>query len=81
MHFQPSFYKSKCQKIPGQIGYLAQFNSYRASQRRQPQAMMCVRQAFDGLKFNFNKVDVSKELVFQVLQECVDLEQLEPFRL
>ena len=43
--------------------------------------MMCVRQAFDGLKFNFNKVDVSKELVFQVLQECVDLEQLEPFRL
>ena len=63
----------ECKKLPGKIGYLAQFNPNRVSERRPPQAMMSVRQPFDSEKFNFNKVNISKELVFLVksVKKCV----------
>ena len=63
----------ECKKLSGKIGYLAQFNPNRVSERRPPQAMMSVRQPFDPEKFNFNKVNISKELVFLVksVKKCV----------
>jgi len=62
-----------CKKLPGHWGYLAQFNSFRASSRRPPQAMVSVRQPFDPEKFNFTKVEPDKELVFETQQDKEDI--------
>ena len=65
-YFRYHFERPECKKLPGVIGYLAQLNPNRASSRRPPEAMMSVKQPFQPEKFNFNKVDLQKELVFQV---------------
>ena len=52
--------------MSGNVGYLAQFNPFRATSRRAPEAMIAVNQPFDPQKFNFNKVSKDKELVFSV---------------
>ena len=59
-YFRYPFSHPECKKLPGRLGYLAQFNSFRVSARRTPQAMMSVTQPFDPEKFNFNRVDLDK---------------------
>jgi hypothetical protein len=65
-HFRYNFCHPECKKLPGRIGYLAQFNPDRVTARRAPEAMKSVKQPLDLEKFNFNKVDSDKELVFQI---------------
>jgi len=55
--------------IEGKLGYLVQSQLERARLRRPPQSMMSIRQAFDEQKFNFNKIDESKELVCQLINK------------
>ena len=55
--------------VEGKIGYLVQSQLERAKLRRPPQSMMSVRQAFDKEKFNFTKIDESKELVCELVNE------------
>jgi len=50
--------------LPGQFSFLAQYQPNRAKMRRTPQAMHSLTQKPDPTKFNFTKVDESKELVF-----------------
>ena len=46
---------------------VAQYNPRRATQRRKPEIMTSVaNQPFDDEKFNFSKIDDSKELVFRL---------------
>nr|XP_004658249.2 GDP-D-glucose phosphorylase 1 [Jaculus jaculus] len=42
--------------LPGSVGFVAQLNIERGVQRRQPQNIKSVRQAFDPEQFNFNKI-------------------------
>jgi len=53
--------------VKGQLGYLVQSQLERARLRRTPQSMLSISQAFDEEKFNFNKIDESKELVCQLV--------------
>ena len=47
--------------------FVAQYNPRRATQRRQPEIMTSVaNQPFDEKKFNFSKIDDSKELIFSL---------------
>jgi len=50
--------------LPGKYSFLAQYQPNRAKMRRAPQAMYSLAQQPDPAKFNFNKVDKSKEKVF-----------------
>jgi len=50
--------------LPGKYSFLAQYQPNRAKMRRAPQAMYSLAQQPDPAKFNFNKVDKSKEQVF-----------------
>ena len=52
--------------VEGNHGYLVMFQPNRVTMRRPPQSMLSVKQEFDGEKFNFNKIDESKELVCQL---------------
>ncbi|XP_069321814.1 GDP-D-glucose phosphorylase 1 [Eulemur rufifrons] len=42
--------------LPGAVGFVAQLNVERGVQRRRPQNIKSVRQAFDPEQFNFNKI-------------------------
>lgn len=42
--------------LPGPMGFVAQLNVERGVQRRRPQNIRSVRQAFDPEEFNFNKI-------------------------
>ncbi|EPQ15313.1 GDP-D-glucose phosphorylase like protein [Myotis brandtii] len=44
------------QTLPGPMGFVAQLNVERGVQRRRPQNIRSVRQAFDPEEFNFNKI-------------------------
>ncbi|OBS60687.1 hypothetical protein A6R68_08153 [Neotoma lepida] len=44
------------QILPGSVGFVAQLNIERGAQRRRPQNIQSVRQAFDPEQFNFNKI-------------------------
>jgi len=55
--------------VEGKLGYLVQSQLERARLRRPPQSMMSIRQAFDEHKFNFNKIDESRELVCQLINK------------
>ncbi|XP_027777900.2 GDP-D-glucose phosphorylase 1 [Marmota flaviventris] len=44
------------QTLPGAVGFVAQLNVERGVQRRRPQNIKSVRQAFDPEQFNFNKI-------------------------
>ena len=53
--------------VEGRMEYLAMFQPNRIRNRRPPQSMQFVKQEFDMEKFNFNKIDESKELVCQLV--------------
>ncbi|XP_057589043.1 GDP-D-glucose phosphorylase 1-like [Hippopotamus amphibius kiboko] len=42
--------------LPGAVGFVAQLNVERGVQRRRPQSIRSVRQAFDPAQFNFNQI-------------------------
>ena len=52
--------------LKGSHGFILQYNPKRASQRRAPQAMLHLEQAFNHVKFNFTKIDEEKEVIFQL---------------
>jgi GDP-D-glucose phosphorylase len=53
--------------LEGKLGYLVQSQINRATLRRPPQNMLFIKQEFDNEKFNFNKIDESKELLCQLV--------------
>ena len=55
--------------VEGKLGYLAQSQLSRARLWRPPQSMLSPKQEFDKEKFNFNKIDESKELVCQLVNK------------
>eukprot|EP00092_Neocalanus_flemingeri_P012273 GFUD01013229.1.p1 GENE.GFUD01013229.1~~GFUD01013229.1.p1 ORF type:complete len:156 (-),score=67.96 GFUD01013229.1:315-782(-) len=55
--------------VEGDLGYVAQSQLNRAKLRRPPQSMMTLKQEFDKEKFNFNKIDESKELLCQLVNK------------
>jgi len=63
--------------LEGKVGYLVQSQLERARLRRPPQSMMSIKQQFDKEKFNFNKIDESKELVCQLVNTDREAEQVE----
>ncbi len=71
----------QCKVLEGECGFVAQLNPNRASNRRPPQAMLHLEQPFSHDKFNFTKVDLEKEGVFQLKhmqdhsQDRSDIEQ------
>ncbi|XP_066096213.1 GDP-D-glucose phosphorylase 1 [Saccopteryx bilineata] len=56
------------QTLPGAVGFVAQLNVERGVQRRRPQNIRSVRQAFDPEQFNFNKIRPG-EVLFHLRQE------------
>ncbi|XP_062947623.1 GDP-D-glucose phosphorylase 1 [Cynocephalus volans] len=56
------------QTLPGAVGFVAQLNVERGMQRRCPQNIKSVRQAFDPEQFNFNKIRQA-EILFRLLRE------------
>lgn len=48
--------------LPGTVGFVAQLNIERGIQRRLPQNIRSVRQAFDPDQFNFNKIQPGEVL-------------------
>ncbi|XP_037000897.2 GDP-D-glucose phosphorylase 1 [Artibeus jamaicensis] len=53
------------QTLPGAVGFVAQLNVERGVQRRPPQNISSVRQAFDPKQFNFNKIR-PEEVLFRL---------------
>ncbi|XP_026883525.1 GDP-D-glucose phosphorylase 1 [Electrophorus electricus] len=51
--------------LPGELGYVAQLNIKRGTERRKPQDVASIRQSFDPRLFNFNKIH-PEELLFDV---------------
>ncbi|XP_037688991.1 GDP-D-glucose phosphorylase 1 [Choloepus didactylus] len=56
------------QTLPGAVGFVAQLNVERGVQRRRPQNIRSVRQAFDPEQFNFNKIQPG-EVLFRLHRE------------
>ncbi|XP_058150681.1 GDP-D-glucose phosphorylase 1 [Dasypus novemcinctus] len=56
------------QTLPGAVGFVAQLNVERGVQRRRPQNIGSVRQAFDPAQFNFNKIQPG-EVLFRLHRE------------
>ncbi|ELW62815.1 GDP-D-glucose phosphorylase 1 [Tupaia chinensis] len=56
------------QILPGAVGFVAQLNVERGVQRRRPQSIKSVRQAFDPEQFNFNKIRPG-EVLFRLQRE------------
>lgn len=56
------------QTLPGAVGFVAQLNVERGVQRRRPQSIRSVRQAFDPEQFNFNKIRPG-EVLFRLRRE------------
>ncbi|XP_058521563.1 GDP-D-glucose phosphorylase 1 isoform X2 [Ochotona princeps] len=56
------------QTLPGTLGLVAQLNMERGIQRRQPQNIQSVRQAFDPEQFNFTKIQPG-EVLFRLRRE------------
>ncbi|XP_045417649.1 GDP-D-glucose phosphorylase 1 [Lemur catta] len=54
--------------LPGAVGFVAQLNVERGVQRRRPQNIKSVRQAFDPEQFNFNKIRPG-EVLFRLHRE------------
>ncbi|XP_032692851.1 GDP-D-glucose phosphorylase 1 [Lontra canadensis] len=54
--------------LPGVVGFVAQLNVERGMQRRRPQNIRSVKQAFDPKQFNFNKIQPG-EVLFRLLRE------------
>ena len=49
------------------LPFVAQYNPRRATQRRKPEIMTSVaKQPFDPERFNFSKIDESKELLLSL---------------
>ncbi|XP_066525266.1 GDP-D-glucose phosphorylase 1 [Hoplias malabaricus] len=51
--------------LPGEAGYVAQLNIQRGIERRKPQEILSIRQIFDPLQFNFNKIK-PEEVLFEM---------------
>ncbi|XP_048224720.1 GDP-D-glucose phosphorylase 1 [Perognathus longimembris pacificus] len=56
------------QTLPGAVGLVAQLNVERGVQRRRPQDIQSVRQAFDPQQFNFRKIGRG-EILFRLRPE------------
>ncbi|XP_036787953.1 GDP-D-glucose phosphorylase 1 isoform X1 [Manis pentadactyla] len=56
------------QTLPGAVGFVAQLNVERGVQRRRPQNIRSVKQAFDPKQFNFNKIRPG-EVLFRLRRE------------
>ncbi|XP_020033004.2 GDP-D-glucose phosphorylase 1 [Castor canadensis] len=54
--------------LPGAVGFVAQLNVERGVQRRRPQTIGSVRQAFDPQQFNFTKIRPG-EVLFRLRRE------------
>uniref|UniRef100_A0A8D2AXN9 GDP-D-glucose phosphorylase 1 n=1 Tax=Sciurus vulgaris TaxID=55149 RepID=A0A8D2AXN9_SCIVU len=59
------------QTLPGAVGFVAQLNVERGVQRRRPQNIKSVRQAFDPEQFNFNKIQPG-EVLFRLHRKPSD---------
>lgn len=57
--------------LPGPVGFVAQLNVERGVQRRRPQNIRSVRQAFDPQEFNFNKIRPG-EILFRLCRRDPD---------
>ena len=62
--------------LKGSHGFILQYNPKRASQRRAPQAMLHLEQAFNHNKFNFTKIDEEKEVIFQLRRQDDDVREV-----
>ncbi|XP_061451875.1 GDP-D-glucose phosphorylase 1 [Rhineura floridana] len=51
------------QILPGRLGFVAQLNTQRGSERRKPQEIQSIQQRFDPQQFNFNKIH-PEEILF-----------------
>lgn len=58
----------RTQTLPGAVGFVAQLNVERGVQRRRPQNIRSVKQAFDPAQFNFNKIQPG-EVLFRLVRE------------
>ncbi|XP_012397844.2 GDP-D-glucose phosphorylase 1 [Sarcophilus harrisii] len=56
------------QILPGPLGFVAQLNVERGVQRRRPQNIQSVRQAFDPQQFNFSKIKPG-EILFRLRRD------------
>ncbi|XP_006885279.1 PREDICTED: GDP-D-glucose phosphorylase 1 [Elephantulus edwardii] len=56
------------QILPGAVGFVAQLNVERGVQRRRPQSIRSMRQAFDPKEFNFTKIQQG-ETLFRLRRE------------
>lgn len=56
------------QTLPGAVGFVAQLNVERGTQRRRPQNIRSMRQPFDSEQFNFNKIQPG-EVLFRLRRE------------
>ncbi|XP_007479378.2 GDP-D-glucose phosphorylase 1 isoform X2 [Monodelphis domestica] len=56
------------QILPGPLGFVAQLNVERGVQRRPPQNIQSVRQAFDPQQFHFNKIQPG-EILFHLCRD------------
>ncbi|XP_031558867.1 GDP-D-glucose phosphorylase 1-like [Actinia tenebrosa] len=52
----------KCRTIPGEQGFVAQFNDKRTTKRRKPPRITDIRQPFNPDNFNFNKIKEGEKL-------------------
>ncbi|XP_076847866.1 GDP-D-glucose phosphorylase 1 [Brachyhypopomus gauderio] len=51
--------------LPGELGYVAQLNIQRGTERRKPQEILSLRQNFDPKLFNFNRIK-QEEVLFDM---------------
>uniref|UniRef100_H3BA67 GDP-D-glucose phosphorylase 1 n=1 Tax=Latimeria chalumnae TaxID=7897 RepID=H3BA67_LATCH len=51
--------------LPGSVGFVAQLNVQRGSERRKPQDIQSINQHFNPSQFNFNKIKPT-EIIFQI---------------
>ncbi|KAL4624296.1 GDP-D-glucose phosphorylase 1 [Arapaima gigas] len=55
--------------LPGVLGFVAQLNVLRGTERRKPQDISSIRQQFDMKQFNFTKIHPD-EIVLEMSRDC-----------
>ncbi|XP_029010308.1 GDP-D-glucose phosphorylase 1 [Betta splendens] len=55
--------------LPGHCGYVAQLNIQRGVERRKPQEILSIQQAFNAKQFNFNKIN-PEEIILEMTKHA-----------
>ncbi|XP_029952228.1 GDP-D-glucose phosphorylase 1 [Salarias fasciatus] len=63
--------------LPGPLGFVAQLNIQRGTERRKPQEILSIQQKFNAKQFNFNKINPD-EIVCEMVRDSGDSAQLTP---